>query len=70
MAVKDKSVTPMTTPFLTMLRLQMTSCSYMPINLPLGKLGLSLLKDLKFHLPIPHVLLFAAGGYCVMSMHR
>ena len=27
------------TPFLTLLRQQMTACSYLPINMPLGRLG-------------------------------
>ena len=55
---------------MTLLRQQMTACSYLPVNLPFGRLGVSLVKDFKFQLPVPHALLFAAGGYCILSMYR
>ena len=48
----------------------MMACSYYPVNLPLGRLGVSTFKDFSFQLPVPNALLFAAGGYCVMSMYR
>jgi len=53
-----------------MLRFQMTACSYMPVTMPLGKIGWNVLSDFKFRMPVPHAFLFIAGGYCMMSMYR